>query len=87
MYPELIKGIMNVIGMQALGFNCTPNKPVNFTIYGALEDTSISPVKSEAPDGYLYEPMKTISDRWVEKFGCSVKSKVRRRTKKPLLSQ
>ena len=36
-YPELIKGIMNVIGMQALGFSCTPGKPVNFTIYGALE--------------------------------------------------
>lgn len=84
-YPELIKGIMNVIGMQALGFSCTPNKPVNFTIYGALEDTSISPVKSEAPDGYLYEPMKTISDRWVEKFGCTESREVRRRNKETFI--
>ena len=71
MNPDLIEGILNVSGMQTLGYGCVPDTPVNLLLYGAANDQAISPVKEISPDGYLYETIDRITHRWAKKFHCS----------------
>ena len=66
MNPDLIEGILNVSGMQTLGYGCVPDTPVNLLLYGAANDQAISPVKEISPDGYLYETIDRITHRWAK---------------------
>ena len=69
-YPDVISGVINVVGMQHYGFSCIPDKPVNFVIYGGLKDTTVPPLKIEANDGYLYEPLMKTFNQWSNSFNC-----------------
>ena len=69
-YPELFSGIANVVGMQHKDLSCTPEKPVNFIIYGGAKDTVVPPISVKSFDGYFYEPMENTFKSWSNKFNC-----------------
>ena len=69
-YPTIFTGVVNIVGMQHKDLSCTPDKPVNFIIYGAMKDTIVPPINIKSSDGYFYEPMRDTFNAWSEKFDC-----------------
>ena len=69
-YPNIFKGVVNIVGMQHKNLSCIPDKPVNFIIYGGMKDTIVPPIDIKATDGYFYEPMDDTFKAWSEKFEC-----------------
>ena len=69
-YPTIFKGVVNVAGMQHKDLSCIPDQPVNFIIYGGINDSVVPPINIKASDGYLYEPMDNTFNAWSEKFEC-----------------
>jgi len=69
-YPNIFKGVVNIVGMQHKDLSCIPDKPVNFIIYGGMKDTTVPPVDIEAADGYFYEPIEDTFNSWSEQFEC-----------------
>lgn len=73
-YPNLLKGVVNIVGMQHKGLSCIPSEPINFIIYGGAKDTTVPPVKIKSSDGYFYEPMSNTYNDWSSKFNCKTNS-------------
>ena len=73
-YPNLLKGVVNIVGMQHKGLSCIPSEPINFIIYGGAKDTTVPPVKIKSSDGYFYEPMSNTYNDWSSKFNCKSNS-------------
>jgi polyhydroxybutyrate depolymerase len=73
-YPNLFKGVVNIVGMQHKDSSCIPSEPINFIIYGGLNDTTVPPVKIKSSDGYFYEPMNNTFNDWSSKFNCKTNS-------------
>ena len=69
-YPNIFKGVVNVVGMQQKDLSCIPKEPVNFIIYGSLKDTVVPPINIRASDGYFYEPMEKTFNAWSKQFEC-----------------
>ena len=68
---DKIDAVINIVGMQALGMSCIPNKPVSIVMYGAKNDTTVPPVDVLAADGYFYEPMGNTIETWKNRLNCT----------------
>ena len=72
-YPDLLSGVLNVVGSPALGLGCEPKDPFNYIIYGGLKDDTVPPIDIVSWDKYYYTPINDITDRWSELFECKQK--------------
>ena len=72
-YPDLLDGVINVVGSPALGLGCEPKNPVNYIIYGGSKDDIVPPIDIVSWDKYYYTPIKDITDTWAELFECKNK--------------
>ena len=76
-YPDLLDGVLNVVGSPALGLGCEPKNPVNYIIYGGLKDDTVPPIDVVSWDKYYYTPINDITDKWSELFKCKRKKTIK----------
>ena len=69
-HPELVDGVLNVVGLPHLGLNCIPTKPVNYIVYAGFNDDIVPPVNIVSWDKYYYEPMENVINEWKVAFNC-----------------
>lgn len=79
-YPDLIDGVINVVGSPQLGLGCKPKGPINYIIYSGLKDNIVPPFDVVSFDGYYYTPMTTIVNKWKDEFGCKSKKIIKHNT-------
>lgn len=70
-FPDLIKGIINVVGSPQYGLACKPKGPVNYVIYAGLKDNVVPPFDVVSFDKYFYTPVNDILNNWSSSFNCS----------------
>ena len=56
-YPNLVKGVVNIVGMKHKGLSCIPRETINFIIYGGAKAKTVPQDKIKSSDGYFYEQM------------------------------
>ena len=69
-HPELVDGVLNVVGLPHLGLNCIPTKPVNYIVYAGFKDDIVPPINIVSWDKYYYEPMENVINEWKAAFNC-----------------
>ena len=69
-YPEILEGVINVVGSPQLGLGCKPKGPINYIIYGGLKDNIVPPYGIVSHDKYYYTPMNSIVNNWKDAFNC-----------------
>ena len=69
-FPDLLTGVVNIVGSPALDLGCKPKKPINYIIYGGLKDDTVPPVDVVSWDKYYYTPIETVTDNWSKSFNC-----------------
>lgn len=69
-YPDIIEGVLNVVGSPHLGLGCNPKAPINYIIYAGLKDNVVPPFRIVSNDKYYYTPMTTIVNNWKKSFSC-----------------
>ena len=70
-YPDLIKGVINVVGSPQYGLACKPKAPVNYIIYAGFKDDVVPPFDVVSFDKYFYTPVTDIMKEWTTIFNCS----------------
>lgn len=76
-YPDIIEGVINVVGSPQLGLGCKPKAPINYIIYAGLKDNIVPPFGIVSHDKYYYTPMATIVNNWKNEFDCKDKKTLR----------
>ena len=70
-YPDLIKGVINVVGSPQYGLACKPKGPVNYIIYAGFKDDVVPPFDVVSFDKYFYTPLTDIVNNWKTSFNCT----------------